>query len=68
MKAKQIFQNYVNAGADLAESVKRNIVKNGVIDDKTVVALNDFIIAINAMADLQIETDYDINEEDEKLN
>jgi hypothetical protein len=67
-EAKKIFQDYVNAGADLAESVKRNITKDGIIDDATVIALNDFIIATNAIADLQVDFDYDINESDETLN
>lgn len=67
-KAKKVFQNYINAASDLAESVKRNIVHDGLIDDKTVNILNDFMIATNEMADLQDELDYDINETDETLN
>jgi len=47
---------YVNAATDLAESIKRNIMhsKNGVavIDDRTVLLLNKFMIASNAIADL----------------
>jgi len=35
----------------LAESIKRNIQKDGCIDDKTVLALNEFIIAANAIED-----------------
>jgi len=50
---------YVNKASDLAESVKRNIVKDGYIDEKTVLALNAFIIAANAIADLQEELQSD---------
>jgi hypothetical protein len=67
-KTKVLFKKYVDAGADLAESVKRNIVHEGVIDDETVLRLNDFITAANAMADLNHELTLDSNEEDSKLN
>lgn len=43
---------YVNRAADLADSIKRDIQKKGYISDKTVIALNDFIIAANVIADL----------------
>lgn len=43
---------YVNRAADLAEAVKKDIQKKGYISDKTVVILNDFIIAANNIADL----------------
>ena len=43
---------YVNAATDLAESVKRNIQHGGVIDDETVLKLNEFRIAANAVADI----------------
>lgn len=43
---------YVNAASDLAESVKRNIIHEKVIDDETVLKLNRFIIAANAIDDM----------------
>lgn len=74
-KAKKLFQNYVNAATDLAESVKRNIVDDGIISDKTVNHLNDFQIATNALANLNdemlgldIEDDNEENETDPGLN
>jgi hypothetical protein len=67
-KAQQAFQDYVDTASDLAESVKRNIVHEGVIDDETVLKLNAFIIASNAMADLPMNLSEDDNESDENLN
>ncbi len=61
---KQLLIKYVDTAANLAENVKRNIVKNGLIDDKTVLALNEFIVAENAIKDL---TDA-LNEGNQKLN
>lgn len=43
---------YVNRAADLADAVKVDIQKKGYITDKTVIALNNFIIASNNIADL----------------
>lgn len=63
---KRTFKKYVNAAADLAESVKRNIIKDGVIDDKTVNHLNDFMIANNEMADLNNAMDFDDSNETNK--
>lgn len=63
---KRTFKKYVNAAADLAESVKRNIIKDGVIDDKTVNHLNDFMIANNEMADLNTAMDFDDSNETNK--
>jgi len=72
-KAKKLFQNYVNAATDLAESVKRNIIEDGIIDDTTVNHLNDLMIATNALAKLNDEmlgfdTDDEENETDPGLN
>jgi hypothetical protein len=67
---KKAFQKYAYAAADLADSVKRNIVKDGVIDDKTVNCLNDLIIATNELAEVQDEM-LELNDENEtnkKLN
>jgi len=49
---KRALMRYVDAATDLAESVKKNIAHDGIIDDKTVILLNEFIIAANAIADL----------------
>lgn len=70
-KAKKLFQNYVNTATDLAESVKRNITKDGTIDDATVLKLNDFMIATNELAEFQddelpFEEDEIHNEANEK--
>lgn len=61
---KKAFIKYVDAATDLAESIKRNIVKNGIIDDETVLKLNEFIIASNRVKDVTDE----VNESDPKLN
>jgi len=52
---KKAFANYVDRADDLAENVKRNIAHEGIIDNKTVLALNEFIIAVNAIKDLTDE-------------
>jgi hypothetical protein len=48
---------FTESGAELAESVKRNILKAknnvAVIDDETVNKLNRFMQAFNAIADLR---------------
>lgn len=43
---------YVNTASDLAESLKRNIQKDRFIDDKTMLILNEFIIAANEISDM----------------
>ena len=52
---KKQLAKYVNAASDLADSVKRNIMKDGCIDNKTVLALNALIIATNEIADFTDE-------------
>lgn len=51
--------NYVDKANALAESIKRNILHRSddiaVIDDETVVALNEFIIASNSIKDMTDE-------------
>lgn len=49
---KKHFIKYVDAAAALAESLKRDIQKDGLITNKTVLALNEFIIASNEIIDL----------------
>lgn len=53
---------YVNRAADLAESLKKDIQKRGYISDKTILALNAFIVAANNIKDLTDELDK-INQE-----
>lgn len=61
-KTKKALMEYVNAASDFADQVKRNIKKDGTIDNKTVLALNRFTIAANAIADLTSElNETDIN-------
>lgn len=67
-KAKIYLDKYVTAATDLAESVKRNIVHGGQIDDQTVLLLNTFRIVANEIADLKDLLDTDPNEEDTDLN
>lgn len=67
-KTKKALVKYVNTATDLADSVKRNIVHDGAIDDETVIKLNNFIIAANAIEDLYRELTLDGREEDESLN
>lgn len=50
---KKSLANYVNKATNLAELVKNNIQKNNnKIDEKTILALNEFIIAANEIKDL----------------
>lgn len=65
---RQALMKYVNSATDLAESVKRNITKSGIIDNKTVLALNEFIIASNAIADLTSQLTMDTKDPNTKLN
>jgi len=51
-KTKQALKRYIDAAANLAELIKRNIQKDGCIDNKTVLALNEFVVASNEVADL----------------
>lgn len=63
-KQERLLNNYANTAADLAESVKRNIQHGGIVDDTTILALNDFIIAANEVSDL-LET---LNQKNQTLN
>ncbi len=70
---KEAFAKYVDAGHELAERVKKNIQKDRIISDETVLALNEFIIASNAVKDLtdKLNDDSDddfTNENDDTLN
>lgn len=67
-KNKKAIQKYVETATALAESVKRNIVHEGIIDDETIVLLNAFIIAANEIADMISELTDDENETDRNLN
>lgn len=53
--SKKDIQNYVDKSSNLAENVKRNVMHGGMVDDKTVLALNEFIIAANNIQDLIAE-------------
>jgi len=59
--SKKDIQNYVDKATNLAEEVKRNIQHdNNTIDNRTVIALNDFIIAANEVEDLISEIKKDM--------
>lgn len=49
---KKEFVKYVNAAEDLAAAVKDNIQHGAKITPETMVALNDFTIASNAVKDM----------------
>lgn len=61
---KQAFIRYVDAGHNLAELIKKNIQKDGLITNETVLALNEFIISSNAVKDLTDE----LEEDNERFN
>lgn len=48
---KKQFARYITTASALAEHVKRCLTKEGIIDNKAVLALNDFIIAANEVND-----------------
>lgn len=48
---KLLLENFVDRTSDLIEAVKRNIKHEGVIDDRTVIALNATIVAANQFLD-----------------
>lgn len=59
-EAEQQLEYYVNKASDLAECVRHDLQKNqGQISQKSIVALNDFIIAANVIKSLtdNLETD-----------
>lgn len=67
-KTKAALVRYVDTASDLAESVKNDIVHNREVSDDTVLKLNQFIIAANAIQDLYDELSKDPLEENEQLN
>lgn len=67
-KARKAFEKYVEAAELLAESVKRNIVHERVIDDETVVKLNNFIIAANEISALLTALENDDKQVKSKSN
>lgn len=67
-KTKAALIRYVNAATDLAEAVAHNVRHDGIIDNKTILKLNEFITAANAMADLKDMLTDDENESNVKLN
>lgn len=64
LKLELLLENYIHKASDLAEAVKVNIKQNNKIDNKTILALNDFIIAAN---DIAFFTDK-LTESNQKLN
>lgn len=51
-QTQRALAKYVNAATDLAERVKSDIQHGGEITDATVLKLNEFRIAANAVSDL----------------
>lgn len=43
---------YVNSASDFAESVKKDVTKDRVISDATILLLNKFIIAANVIKEM----------------
>lgn len=67
-KNRLALSKYANTAADLAEAVKRDIMHNQhMISNDTVIKLNNFIIASNAVADM-ISSLSEPNESDPDLN
>ena len=64
-KTQALLKKYVDCATDLAESVRRNIAHEGKIDNKTILALNAFVMAANAIEHLPWDFD---NEFDPNLN
>jgi len=54
-KTQRALALYTNKATDLAESLKKDIQKGSTISQKTVLALNAFIIAANNVKDLTDE-------------
>jgi methyl-accepting chemotaxis protein len=54
-QTQRALARYVNAATDLAEAVKHDIQHGGKILDATVLKLNEFAIAANAINDLTEE-------------
>lgn len=54
-ETQRALARYVNAATDLAEAVKENIQHGGKITDATVLKLNEFRIAANAVQDMTDE-------------
>jgi len=54
-ETQRALARYVNAATDLAEAVKENIQHGGKITDTTVLKLNEFRIAANAVQDMTEE-------------
>lgn len=67
-KTKAALVKYVNTASDLAEQIKDDIVHNRIVSDNTILKLNQFIIAANAIQDLYEELSKDPLEENEQLN
>lgn len=63
-RTDQALKNYVNTATELAESVKRNVVHDGIVDDETINKLNAFMIACNEVSFLTDE----LNKETNQLN
>lgn len=63
-KLKMLLDQYINAATDLAECVKKNVMKGDKIDKATKVALNNFIITANEIDFLK----YDLTASKMKLN
>jgi len=55
MITKAQFVKYVNAVADLGDSLKKDIIKDGMISDNTILALNKLVIISNEIIDVTDE-------------
>ena len=68
-KADQLFDNYLAAAGNLAESVRSDVQHNNrVVSNFTVSKLNDFIIALNSIEDFNKELTDEENEDNVNLN
>lgn len=54
-KEEKQLAEYVNKASELAEALRKDIRRDGKISNKTVMALNEFIITANSFEDLEDE-------------
>lgn len=54
---KKSLATYFNTAQELAEAIKRDIIRDTKVSQKTILALNAFVLAGNSIADLTAEFD-----------
>lgn len=54
---KKYIADYFKTAQELSEAIKRDIIRDTKVSQKTILALNAFVIASNNIADLTAEMD-----------